>query len=235
MCTACVLAAFVVPLGGVALAEVDPVVAVDFADLRGVLVLQAGGTGGTFTANAVSDPGLFSSGRLWRSIDPSAEALFDTGFVGEPNPADASLSFSFGEVRDKRANVSGVARFVDVDGDTVAFLLSGTMSFGPGGNVMAAAVIDGIEVTSDEGLFDGTDGGSVSTADFEDARGSFNVYFTYQFGQTGDGRTHIGVASMNGEASGPRGVPSPSAGALFGVASLAALRRRRRAQIGGSA
>lgn len=219
------LVALVLPLGVAAAA--DSTVAVDFVDLRGVLNLEPGGRGGTFTAGAVNDSELMSNGLVWRSLEPAGEALFDTGFVSEPNPADAIVNLNFGEVHDKLAEMFGTAAFTDVDGDTVIFQLMGTMSFGPGGQVVTNAAISGIEVRSDEGSFDGTDGGSVSTMGFEEARGSFTINFSYQLRPTGEGRTRIGTASLSGDAGGPRGVPTPGTGVILAAAALAAARRRR--------
>ncbi len=234
MRTACVLVCVLAPFSA-AMADNEALVGVEFGSLRGVLTIQSGGVGGTFTAGAVNEPGLLSYGRLWRSVTPTGEALFDTGFVSEPNPADATISLGLGAIQDKHADVNGTASFTDVDGDVVLFALTGTLTFGPEGRVSIVTAISGIGVTSDENLFDGTDGGSVSTDEFDDARGTMRINFAYPIMDTGGGRTRIGTADLLADARGPRGVPAPStAGALLGAASMVLARRRRRAEMGGA-
>jgi len=236
MCTSRVLAAFVLALGGATVSASEPLVAVEFGDLRGVLTFQAGGTGGTFTAGAVNEPGRMTAGLVWRNVVPAGEALFDTGFVAEPNPADVGLTLSIGEIRAKRADVFGTVVFTDVDGDTLTMMLTGVMSFGDNGEVSTVVGIDSIAVAADEAMFDGTDGGSLSTADLGTARGSLVIDFSYAISDyTGGGRRRVGTASMNGEANGSRAVPAPSSVAtLFCAGSLFATGLRRRPRIGGA-
>jgi hypothetical protein len=219
-------AALAISLTSGSIASAQSLLQFDFNELRGVFTSKRPESGGTFNASAASEPGFLTAGSGARSAWPPGEALFDTGFVAEPNPADVVITMTVGPIRSGRASADGTVVLTDVDGDTIALCIAGTISFANDGEVLCATAVTDVDVNSDEGLFDGTDGGSISLADMAGARGDVNITFPLRLTRPGTGPVVVQVAST-GSLSGLRAVPAPSSAALLAIAAITVGVRRR--------
>lgn len=173
---------------------------------------------------AVNRPDLASWGFV-SEMAGAGHAQFAAGFVAEPNPATFEASLVLTNIGENSGIVSGEVRITDVDGDTIAMGFEDhVVLFGQGdANVIGITWWVGCE--SDEGLFDGSDGGQVST-NFPLESAMFSV-FVVREPRKGESLFH--GSFTDGRASALFAIPAPGAALPFavGCAGMAALRRRR--------
>lgn len=173
------------------------------------------------TISAEDQPGFFSYGLMRRNFGTTGVTLFDQGFVSEPNPSDFQLALTITQITPSSALAIGPLTITDVDGDTFSAMIDGVFHNHEGVSTLVGAMT-GMAFVSDEGTFDGPDGGVFSTS--------------FPAGMLSFGTLRLsfvnGPRSFDGDfAEAETGlvgwIPAPSGAALLALAGLAAARRRR--------
>jgi hypothetical protein len=173
------------------------------------------------TISAQNQPGFFSFGQVRRTVGTGGLALFDQGFVDEANPADFSVSLHITQLTPTTALASGPMTITDVDGDTFSAFIDGTFIRGDGRSTLIAQMTN-MSFASDEGMYDGPDGGLFPT--------------TFPVGVLSMGTLRLsledGPRSFDGDFSDAETglvgwIPAPSSAATLALAGLVAVRRRR--------
>lgn len=207
--------------GFTAAANADAIASFSYDDLAGSYV------GGNFSAVAVDNATLQSSGEASRLVPTEGNSVFEPGFVSALNPADFSINISV--VIDGVNHATGAGSFTatDADGDTITGNLAGEWNYVGtfitfSGNMSNVFLNDN---GASDNTFNGTDASSTNwsmnlpgTAPFDGA------IVTLTFGQA----SFFG-ASFENAATGVTAqiLPAPGAAALLGLGLTAAGRRRR--------
>jgi len=200
-------------------ASADVLATLTYDDLAG------GYNAGSFTASAVNNAFLRSSGNTSRLVGPGvASATFEPGFEGGLDPSSFNLTLSVVPINGQMASGAGTFTAVDRDGDFVTGQISGTWFYpGPGFIFFNGALSNVTLVSVVNGTFDGTAGGAWDMnlpggPVFSGALVQL-VFGGANFFQTPFANRATGITAQI--------VPTPGSIALIGVAGLVGLRRRR--------
>lgn len=217
-------AAVIAVAGMAAAANADVIMTFGFTDVSGSYTYNPGDDTGVFRGVAVNEPLLKTAGDVSRIRNPIGTATFLDGFVSEPDPSDFEITINVFNITATTAQGSGSFRITDVDGDTITGdIVSGLWVRGAGQRTFFNGVLANVDVNSDEGFFDGPDGGSFNTAGFQDYIGSVIGLF---FRPAGVNFLRQDFGPISSQFSGEI-VPTPGAIALVGLGGLVAARRRR--------
>lgn len=178
---------------------------------------------GALVISAVNETDLQSMGFVRELGGAGRTALFGPGFVAEPNPASFDALLTVSNIGENSAEVTGQITITDVDGDTMSIGVDHQLvMFGPGdADVIGFTWWVGIQC--DEGYFDGTDGGQVST-DFPLTSALLSL-FVVRDPRDGEGLFHSSF--IDGRGSTVFAIPAPiSVLPLVGGAMIAGRRRR---------
>jgi hypothetical protein len=200
-------------------ANADVLATLTYDDLAG------GYNAGVFTANAVNNAFLRSSGNTSRLVAPGvSSATFEPGFEGGLDPASFNLSLSVVPINGQMASGSGTFTATDRDGDFVTGTISGTWFYPGPGFIFFNGALSNVQLVSVvNSTFDGTAGGAWDMnlpggPVFSGALVQL-VFGGANFFQTPFANRATGITAQI--------VPSPGSIALIGVAGLVGLRRRR--------
>ncbi len=166
-----------------------------------------------------------TNGDVTRIISPGSTAFFagTAGDGGFPGLASFNLETTITNLTATTADlVSGLLELHDFDGDVISAELSGEWT-NVGGSAHFNGLLTNVTITSDDGLFDGTDGSSFSTLFPVDPPFDGNI-INLTFGAWfSDGSFSNRTTLTSGVV-----VPEPATLALFAVGGLAFVARRRR-------
>lgn len=176
----------------------------------------------TLTISAEDQPGFFSFGTVRRNLGSTGTSLFDQGFVSEPNPADFRMSLFITQITPSTALATGPMTITDVDGDVFTATINGTFVHSEGGSSLLATMTN-MAFVSDEGLFDGPDGGAFPTAFAPGALSLGTLRLSFVSGP----RSSFDGDFQDAETGLVGWVPAPSGAAVLALGGLAAARRRR--------
>lgn len=216
-----VLALAFVAGAATSVANADAIASFTYDDLAGSYT--GGVAGGSFTAVAVDNLILQSSGDASRLVPSEGDAVFQPGFVSGADSADFVVTLSVGAI-DGSGNRPGSGSFTatDADGDTITGLANGNWRLV--GNFLAfSGSLTNVVLTGTE--FNGTDNSSTDwdmdlpgDAPYDGAL--VNLVF---------GATDFFNTSFTERATGLTGqiIPAPGTLALVGLGGVLAGRRRR--------
>ena len=217
-------AAVIAVAGFAAVANADVIMTFGFTDVSGTYDYDAGTDTGVFRGTAVNEPLLKTAGDVSRIRNPIGTATFLDGFVSEPDPSNFEITINTFGIGANTASGTGSFTITDVDGDTITGdIVAGLWVRGSGQRTFFNGVLANVDVNSDEGFFDGPDGGSFDVTGFTDFIGS-TIGLFFRPGGVNFLREDFGPVSsqFSGEI-----VPTPGAIALLGLGGLVATRRRR--------
>jgi hypothetical protein len=180
------------------------------------------GSTGVLDIFAVDLPTLHSAG-IVRELGGPHSAVFSSGFVSEPNPASFEASLHVTNIGDGLADVSGTVTVTDVDGDTITMGVEHYVLLFGEADGSVTGVTTWLAIESDEALFDGTDGGQVST-DFP-LQSATLVLSIVRNPREGSGLFH--TSFDDGRASSMFVIPAPGGAIVLLAAGAACVRRRR--------
>jgi len=168
--------------------------------------------------------GWQSAGFVRQMGGAGLSAVFSPGFVSAPNPASFSASLVVTNIGDGFAEASGEVVITDVDGDTLTMGVDRhALVFGHG-DASVLGITLWVALSSDEGLFDGSDGGQVPT-DFALDSAVLSL-FIQRDPREGSGLFHSSFS--DGRASALFAIPAPGGAGVLGLAGVVLARRRRR-------
>lgn len=217
-------AAVIAVAGFAAAASADVIMTFGFTDVSGTYDYDGITDTGVFRGVAVNEPLLKTAGDVSRIRNPIGTATFLDGFVSEPDPSSFEITINVFTIGATTALGSGSFRITDVDGDTITGdIVSGLWVRGAGQRTFFNGVLANVDVNSDEGFFDGPDGGSFNSVGFTDYIGSVIGLF---FRPAGVNFLRQDFGPVSSQFSGEI-VPTPGAIALLGLGGLVAARRRR--------
>ena len=170
-----------------------------------------------------------TNGEVTRIISPGSTAFFSGTIVDGGFPAFASFSFrtTLTNILANTADLvpgSGFLELRDIDGDVIAADVSGVWT-NVGGSANFLGLLTNVEITSDDGFFNGTDGSSFSTVfpvNPPFVGNIINLTFGAWFLDDPEGFENL-TTLTSGVV-----VPEPATLALFAVGGLALVVRRRR-------
>lgn len=175
----------------------------------------------TLSITAQDQPGFFSFGNVRRNFGTTGNTIFDQGFVSEPNPSDFQMSLFITQMTPTTALATGPLTITDVDGDTFHASINGMFVHEGGVSTLIAAMTN-MGFVSDEGTFDGPDGGVFSTNFGPGVLSLGTLRLSFIPGpRSFDGDFDDAETGLVGW------VPAPSGAAVLALAGLAASRRRR--------
>lgn len=191
-------------------AQADVVLSFGFTDLSGAYDGVS-----SFTANAVADPGLSSSGDVTRLSAPGGTAEFDTGFASGPAGFSMDLSVSGGAE-------SGSFTITDVTGNnTITGDISGDWISGGGDIVYFNGLLENVVLSGPGPNFSGTSGGFDMGIPGQPLEGAFVTLFI----ATGAG---FFSEAFSGVSTQVDGVVIPAPAGVMALAGLGLMASRRR-------
>jgi hypothetical protein len=173
------------------------------------------------TIMARDQPGFFSFGHVSRGVGSAGSAVYDQGFVSEPDPSDFRLELAISQQTPTTALASGPLTVTDVDGDVFHALVTGIFRNEQGRSTLIAQMSE-MGFTSDEQTFDGPDGGVFSTSFPSGLLSAGTLRLSFETGpRSFDGDFAAAETGLVGW------VPAPSGAVLLALAGMGAARRRR--------
>lgn len=213
-------------LGFAVATRAEVIASFSFDDLAGSYS-QSSASSGTFSAVAVDNMNLQTSGDASRLIPSEGNAVFEAGFVSGANPADFQITISVNIVGLNQATGTGSFTLTDADGDSMTGDISGDWVL-VGSFLAFSGNLSNIFLNDNgaaDNTFNGTDGSSTnwSTA-FPGAQPFEGALVNLVFGATNFFSSNFSDRSTGVTA---QIVPAPGALALLGLGGMAAARRRR--------
>lgn len=183
---------------------------------------------GVFSANAVDNDLLSTTGDVTRLSGGTATAEYQTGFVSAPNSADVNISIGVSNISGLTADGVGSFEVVDANGDKILGDIVGQWLSPGAGFLFFNGVLENVILQDNEtpdGIFDGPSSGNFSM-DFAPAKAPFNgaiVQLLMEsdggfFDNDFDGETTQMAAEV---------LPTPGSAALVALGLAGCTRRRR--------
>jgi hypothetical protein len=216
------IAALLVATAGVEVpASADVLVSLTYDDLSGSFDTATN----LFTARAVNNAILQSSGDTSRLASPSGNAFFDAGFVSLPTQANFVLTCTVVLTGQFTATGSGTFSATDVDGDAITGSFDGNWGRPAPGFVFFSFARCSVQLNpTGDGVFEGTAGGAwdmllPATTPYDGVSPQLVFGGSTFFASTFSNRA-LGVTIQV--------VPAPGALALLGLGAAASIPRRSR-------
>lgn len=214
------IAAVAAVAGAGAIANAEVLVSMTYDDLSGS---YNAGTG-VFSAAAVDNAFLRSSGDASRLVPGAGNASFNAGFVSLATQSDFQLNCTVIPTGPTTAIGTGTFTATDINGDTITGTISGSWGRPAPGFIFFNGSLTNVTLNSNSnGLFEGDSGGSwnmglPAAAPYEGAIVQLvfggTTFFTSNFTNRA-----VGVTAQI--------IPVPGAMALLGLGAVVAGRRRR--------